>query len=799
MGSRGALNLHGVKRIIQSPYFVLLGIITLTFLCAYGRYIWGGDFFVFTDAGSDCADEYYPTYVYIVNQIREGTLSLWNHSVGLGYDTLTRQERLMDPFAWLIMGVGVIAGEQAIAPMLVVAQYLKIVASGLLAYKLLGLYKLQGGVRIIGAYLYAFNSFLIIWGQHYWFGAASVYMVILLIVAEKWVQNLKEYRKWSLIYSAAVCSVFLYSVYTAYMAVVVISFYILFRHLYETDQKGAQLCKELLQNGVRLVGMTILGVLMAGIMVLPFIDNNLLISARISTESIWMRILDNLIHPYNWEYYFGTFVRAISGNSLGINSLGGGYYGHPLLSISIVGLPFVLEGILEFGQEAAKKRKKSVYGSGLAAIGFLICVPLGSMILNAFQYAFGRYTFVLLPLICIVFTKGMERICSQYRMNWLATGILVGVELIALMASVFLYENNDFIRDWVKFVLLWNALAYVIMLTCVISRKRYVKTLLYLLLVVGCIQETFVSSSSEERQTMEELKAEDRRITERIIESLQEEDPGFFRIDKTYNDFRWLGDPLIERLNIPTGYNSTLNKNIVEFYEKVWPEVCTGGDTRVTTTRGFIMDGKQLEEDNVLTLLGVKYIISKEEISDLKGKYKLLEGDFGERYVYRNTEAESIVTAFESVISESEFEGYREDEKRQLLTTHLILSDLDMEGIGSKELSEDEALVSDEKPDNQYFMERLTDTYLRGTIKLEEQKYMMFAIPYRPGWSIYANDEKLEILQGNYGFLACKMPIGTHTVEIKYENPIYVVGVLATLVGIGLWGSLWYNKRIKEL
>lgn len=759
--------LQRVKKIIRSPYFVLLGIITFTFLYAYGRYIWGGDFFIFTDAGSDCADEYYPTYVYIVNQIREGTLSLWNHSVGLGYDTLTRQERLMDPFAWLIMGVGVIIGEQAIAPMLVVAQYLKIVASGVLAYKLLGLYDLQGTVRVIGAYLYGFNSFLIIWGQHYWFGAASVYMVILLIIAEKWVQNVKESRKWILFYSAAVCAVFLYSVYIAYMAVVVVSFYVLFRFLYVTDLKGRELWIELLKNGGKLVGATVLGIIMAGIMVLPFVDNNMIVSARISTESIWTRILDNLIHPYDWNYYFGTFVRAISGNALGINSLGGGYYGHPLLSISIVGLPFLLEGILEFGREASKKNKKAVYISGLVAIGFLICVPLGSMILNAFQYAFGRYTFVLLPLICIALTKGMDQVCNRFRMNLIATGALVGVELLTLVASVFLYENNDMIRDWVKFVLLWNTVVFAIMFTCVKSGKKYVKILLYLLLIVGCMQETFVSSASEERQTMENLKVQERGITQDIVATLQTEDKAFFRIDKTYNDFRWLGDPLIEELNIPTGYNSTLNKYVSSFYELMWPQTTTSGTTRVTTARGIVTDGTLLEEDDVLTLLGVKYIISKEEITGVRGQYELLAGNFGERFVYRNTEAESIITAYDKVISESDFEGYSEAEKKKLLRNYLILpeSHIKDEAIKEQPFEDDEA--SGIKMDNQYAVARITDTYLRGTVTLDEEKYMMFAIPYRSGWTIYADGEKLELLRGNYGFLACRSPrSGTRTPEI---------------------------------
>ena len=190
-----------LKKKIEQPYIILGIIVTVTFLIAFGRYIWGGDYFIFTDAGSDCADEYYPTYIYLINKIRSGELSLWNHSCGLGFDTLTRQERIMDPFAMLIVVGGVFFGTQMAAPMLVITHYLKIVISALLAYRLLGNFELSEEVKIISAYLYGFNSFLIVWGQHYWFGAISVYILVLLIILEAWLKNLQKSKKYILIYS----------------------------------------------------------------------------------------------------------------------------------------------------------------------------------------------------------------------------------------------------------------------------------------------------------------------------------------------------------------------------------------------------------------------------------------------------------------------------------------------------------------------------------------------------------------------------------------------------------------------
>lgn len=788
-----------MRKLIHSPYILLLGIITITFLYSYGRYIWGGDNFIFIDAASDCADEYYPTYVYIVNQIRDGQLTLWNNSVGLGYDTLTRQERLMDPFAILIIGVGVILGEQTIAPMLIVVQYMKILVCGFLAYKLLGFYGFRGGVRIIGAYLYGFNSFLIIWGQHYWFGAASMYMVLLLIVLEKWLHQMGKARKWMLIYSATVAAIFIYSVYIAYMAILAASMYALIRFMFLTELQGRKLLKEILGNGGRLIGSTLLGLLMASVMILPFIDNNMMISSRISTESIWVRIIENLINPYGWKYYTEMLVRAISSNALGINSLGGGYYGHPLLSISAVGLPFLLEGILSIYSGTKNLRSRRVFWGTLLLIMFVIFVPLGSMILNAFQYAFGRYTFILMPIFLVIIAFGLDRIYTQQKMNYFATGLLITGEIVLLIYSVFTYENNNLIRDYVKFLILINFCMYFSMILCAKFTKRYGAIFVFGIVIMGCMQETYISSSSQERETKANLEIESRKSTENIVDLLQEEHEFFFRIDKTYNDFRWLGDSLIEGLNLPTGYNSTINRNVSQFYEQVWPQVCTDGSTRVTTTRGFISDGRLLEKDNILTLLGIKYIISQEEIVGTGQKYRVIEGSYDGKIVYENTEAVSIVTAFNHAISQTEFERYTQEERNEIIKSHLILSEEEITANEIPTVEVDFNQAQKDGFDNDYSLESIKDTYFKGEITVEEDKFLLIAIPYRQGWEIDVNGNKTELFKGDYGFLACYVPEGTHILEIKYENKMYLAGTLLSLLGIGIWIFLWYNKEVKKL
>lgn len=658
--------------VIRHPYVVLGVLIVLTFVIAFGRYLLGGDYFIFKDAGSDCFDEYYPLYVYVVDKIKSGEFSLWNNSWGLGCDTLSRQEWLLDPFAVIIIVIGVLGDETTIACALVWVQLLKTVLAGFLFYRYLTCFDLSSEVKIVTAYLFGFNSYLMVWGQHYWFGAAEIYMIVLLVVAELWLQHQEQSKKYMLLYSLVVATYFIYSVYFAYMAIIVTSIYICLRYLY-LCRKEKNVGGELLKNGIRLVLSTILGMVIAGCMVLPFVDNTLGVSTRISTQSLESRIIEWLV-PYDWDYILATLLRMISSNVMGINSLGGGYYGLPLLSVSVVGVPFLTEGIIAIAHKCSQnKREKGIFWSSAALFAFLLFIPLGSCILNALQYPFGRYTFVILPMIAVIISIGIQRVLCERKMNYWITGILVSLEMGLLVYAAFAYENTRLIRMYTTLVILLNVLAYVLMFLYVKKEKRIWQKAVFVLMILGCIGETYVTSASSERIVENDLGLDKVARTKRIVEQLEEIDTCYFRIDKTYNDYGFLGDMLLEGLHLSTCYNSTLNGSSSRFYEEIWPEVMTNGTCKVTTARDYIMNGQNLNEDNVLALVGVKYILSDHELENTGEHWKRMDIDADDVIVYRNMRAHSIVTAYDQVISEQEFEKFSNEERKQLIKSYLIV------------------------------------------------------------------------------------------------------------------------------
>lgn len=785
---------QGSKLEIKHPYIILVILVSVTFLLAFGRYIWQNDFYIFIDAGSDCADEYYPTYIYMINKIKAGQLSLWNNSCGLGFDTLTRQERVLDPFAIIIVLIGVGFGTTTVAPMLVVTQFIKILLSALLAYKYLDSFKISNTIKVVASYLYGFNSFLIIWGQHYWFGAISIFMILLLIALESWLKHLDNPAKYILCYSLVVGISASYSVYLTYMAVIVASIYICMRYLYLTDKTGKYLFFDIIVNAGKIILATILGLLLAGVAVFSFIDNNLIISARVNTESIWKRIVEYLLHPYELVYYFQLWLRMISSNVIGISSLGASYYGLPMLTISVVGLLFEGEGVWNIWANMKSTKDKVIFGSSVLLIIFLIFVPLGSCILNAFQYPFGRYTFVLMPVFMILFALGLERICIQGKMNYILTGIVLFFEVIALIYSALVFENTPLVRTYIKFVIALNIVVFCLMILSTQNKKNMSALLLFACILIGCALETYMSSSSSERITKDDLQIERRERTERVISELKEKNNGFFRIDKNYNDFRYLGDSLIEGLNITTGYNSVINKNLAKFYEIIWPEVVTDEICKVTATRGYIAEEDTLNIDNVLALLGVKYILSDHELNNLNDHWERIETEEKDVMVYQNMQANSIVTGYNKIISEDEFEEYSDEQRKEIIKSYLVMSNEEINQAGLEKNIVDMNGLTEMKYDNNYSLQMVKDTYFKGSLSVDQDKFLMVSIPYRRGWNVYVDGQKVSIYKGDYGFIAFPVLKGEHLIEIRYENTVYVIGCICSLVTIILWVALYKSN-----
>ena len=59
--------------------------------------------------------------------------------------------------------------------------------------------------------------------------------------------------------------------------------------------------------------------------------------------------------------------------------------------------------------------------------------------------------------------------------------------------------------------------------------------------------------------------------------------------------------------------------------------------------------------------------------------------------------------------------------------------------------------------------------------------YLVAAIPYEKGWSVYVDGKQAKMLRADEGFIAASLPAGTHKIEFRYVCPGVREGALISL------------------
>lgn len=78
----------------------------------------------------------------------------------------------------------------------------------------------------------------------------------------------------------------------------------------------------------------------------------------------------------------------------------------------------------------------------------------------------------------------------------------------------------------------------------------------------------------------------------------------------------------------------------------------------------------------------------------------------------------------------------------------------------------------------------LATNEITGTLSAEQDRILVFSIPYSTGWTAYDNGEKVELQKANLMYLAMPAAAGDHEIRLVYHTPGGRVGVVVSAVGI---------------
>lgn len=777
-------------------------LLLITGITALGLFIIFGNFYTehlsfaynIGDVGSDTIEQYVPFYAGLIGSAREGSLTLfnyWTFDFELGANAATFQQWMYDPFNLILVPLGLVLGESHLSLILVIVHSIKIVLSIYLFDHFLTRYCETPIARVLGSLLYGFSGFMLLNGQHYWLGSVFPVFTFTMLMFELYLEKTTAIRFLGVVVA---CSILLaWSPYLSFMVLLFVAIYLLLRIPHALSGTSAK--RYLLTVGKMAVPV-LASVLIAGFSLLPYANFLLGETARTTSEvSLAERTVTKLTSFVPLDWIPAILSRAIGSGLISTGAASSADIVSAIPDISFAGsfpYEFILMGysvgvfalLSQFyhwvATEARRGAKLLVAAATLLVL--LYCfhqfLPTVLTFMVRLQY---RSCFVLALPACCAMAIGFEKRILTGTIAWkplivagIATGLVLAWSLFSTVNGrlVCLYYLAAFIVGIILFILLRTETHQPQS-----SKRAVVLTMLVALLISTSVIDAFFTSNSRFTVPRADfpLSGEDNRDADTLaaLSYLEEHDDTFYRIDKTYSDWSPLNDSLIQHFPSASAYNSSPDADVDRFYRQLWKEAIS---TWAVYSQGFKNAPNAPE---VLQLLNVKYILSK---GPLDYAWCSLETKLGSVYVYRNTQAESLASVRQQVVSESEADTLASAaDRRSLLTSAVIVPDDVASDIAGR-------LKTSEVAQTTSSFYEIDSGKLTGSISCDAASVVCLSIPATGTWHITVDGSEVETFTANYGFIGFELPAGTHEVVATYELAGFHAGLFLTAGGIVLAG-----------
>lgn len=630
-------------------------------LYIFHTYLFGQELFVFGDDGSDTQEQYLMQYNTIVNHIRAGDFCFWDFHYGLGTNLFMLN--LADPFLMLLYAAGVVFGPEHLPFYLVYYHIIKILLAGWICYRYLSCFPLSERVKGLCALIYAFSGYLLVWGQHYQFSTAVIFYPLILWMIEKELRN----WRWGLGLTLACGVSVLSSLYLSYMTLLAAGIYVCFRILW-IEKKG-------IREGVcclfKTAGFMLLGVGMGCVMLLPSAAVIFGVTSRVEQEGSLLVRLGAMLNFYEPEYYITLLGRFLSSNLQGNGATWFGnnnYYEAPNVYCTALFVILGFQYVAGFRRQQVSGRKKRIQVAVGILVLMLLTVRLGSAAFNGFAYPFSRHTFVLLPVFLLMMAFTLERIRRERKVSIPALVSALAVIGFGYVAGAAAAPTEELKRG----LLVLLCMAGIMGAALFWYGRKKGKQGAYLCLSLAVMVSLFCDGAGVNQNRVTLRKDADSYFDQLYRDSIQEaqawleeKDPEFFRTEKMFNIGSLCMDSLAQGYNPVSSYNSMVNGHVLEFAKQIWP-----GILFVDENHFYFQNVKQ--DVTKMTLLGVKYLLARENNLDIPGFEKIRE--FDQLSVYENQDNASAGKFYTASITQKAYEENRDSlDSNQLLTQAVIL------------------------------------------------------------------------------------------------------------------------------
>ncbi len=628
-----------LKRKLHSQTFrslvILWGAVAISVLIVFFPFLTGDGLVVWNDAGSDTRQQYLMHYATIVNHLKDGNYSLWDMNLGFGASLFA-----LNPFHLFLLPVyllGVVFGTGHIPTFLLFMMIAQFFLAGTLCYLFLSCFSLSESGKVIAAYLYTFCGYLLVWGQHYHFGAFAVFLPLLLFLLERAMQWRRFSPAVPLVVALMVCS----STYMSYMSLLMAGAYLLYRAILE-DGAPARRAQLFLAR----CGEILLGLGLGAFAFLPSVHFLTTVSSRLGAKGSFLGRMWEYCSLFPAEFYRTAFLRFFSTTFEGIAQYNGysNLYEAPVLFFGVlfvILLPQYLFSIRR--QEASRKAKILQY---VAVLFFVFCmfVRLGASIFNGFAYPFSRHSFIFMPLFALVTAKALDEIRIHRHLS--VPALILSAALLICACCTALPQLSaaepygwNIVTDVIATGVLGVMMIVLLVLLSRAGRSRFrrvVTVLLFLCVIANVTGEGWLCYNA--RDVLTTTNADywgplyDPDV-DAALAWLKENDPTFYRLEKDYYAGSYCMDALEQGYHGISAYNSTPNRGIEELVNFVIPNFPIMARYEYTFRQIGYYSGHS-------TLFGIKYLLSRTTDPKPDGFRQI--GQFGNLYLYQNDDVSSF-------------------------------------------------------------------------------------------------------------------------------------------------------------
>ena len=665
------------KHLICSRNFrsllILWGAIAISVLIIFFPFFAGDSLIVFNDAGSDTRQQYLMHYATIVNHLCDGNFSLWDMNLGFGASMFALN--LFNVFLIPVYAAGALLGSGHIPTFLLYMTIAQIFLAGTFCYLFLSCFSLSETGKVIASYIYALCGYLLVWGQHYHFGAYVVFLPLLLCLLERAMQRKRFSPAVPLLVAVMVCS----STYMSYMSFLMAGAYLLYRAILEDSAPAVRVRLFLVR-----CGEILLGIGLGAVIFLPSARFLTTVSARLDADgSLFGRIL-RYCSLFPADFYRTAFLRFFSTTFEGIAQYGGysNFYEAPVLFFSVLFVILLPQYVFTIQRQKVSRKAKILQYLAILFFVFCMFVRLGSSVFNAFAYPFSRHSFIFMPLFALVTARTLDEIRIHRHISFPALILSAALTLCACCMTLPKLSAAEPYG--------WN------IVTDIIATGVIAALMIILLVLLACkgrsldsstispkYQKVYVRTLADgETTTSDLLSGEKKRKGDRLrrvatvllflcvianvtgegwlcynardvltttnadywgplydpdvdaaLAYLKENDPSFWRLEKDYYAGSYCMDGLEQGYRGVSAYNSTPNRNIEEFVNLVIPNFPIMARYEYTFRQIGYYSGHS-------TLFGVKYLLSRSTDPKPDGFRQI--GQFGNIYLYQNDNVSSF-------------------------------------------------------------------------------------------------------------------------------------------------------------